>query len=502
MPKPFAIIPNSIVPNSIKARLIAIVVLSQLLLAAGLVLAGVFYTHRRLERTLDASMQARAMSVAALVRYEEGGNGKLYFDNTLIPASLDPKHPDIFAVWTEPSDLLTRSANWPSGLDIPPNGREHWQFKWAHVRYRGLRVFHVPVLDREEGEAYQPQSLAVVYASPTNDLEERVQEAGIYIAVSSLLLLGATVLLALWGIRRGLLPLQMLARQAALVSTHNWQLRLPEEVREISELRPLTQSMTEMLERLQRSFAQQREFMENAAHELKTPVAVLKSTLQSLLHRPRSSEEYHAGLEHALEDMERLEQLLQWMLRLARAEQWAHGALRRDLEVIDVNTTCEEAVERIRSLAQARHTSLQLSTDGPVPLRADPEDLQLVWINLLENAVRYSPEGSAVEVTVSRLNSGFAQISFEDHGTGIAPVDLPHVFERFYRGDPSRTRATGGFGLGLAIARALVEAYGGSIRAESSPGRGTRMTVELPLSLYDNSAVGGRHNDEKQPVQK
>ena len=174
------------------------------------------------------------------------------------------------------------------------------------------------------------------------------------------------------------------------------------------------------------------------------------------------------------------------MLRLARAEQWAHGALRRDLEVIDINVTCEEAVERIRNLAQARSASIHLSANGPVPLRADPEDLQLVWMNLLENAVRYSPEGASIEVSVARKDGSRALVSFQDHGTGIAPADLPHVFERFYRGDPSRTRATGGFGLGLAIAKALVEAYGGSITAESAPGAGTRMTVELPVGSYDN----------------
>jgi signal transduction histidine kinase len=473
---------NSIIFNSIRARLIATVVLSQLLLAAGLVLAGVSYTHRRLLGTLDAGMQARAMSVAALVRYNEDSSGKLYFDDTLIPPSLDPKHPDIFAVWSDRFGLITRSANWPPGLDLASTGREHWHFKWAHVSYRGLRVFHVPVLDREEGGVYPPQGLTIVYASPTDDLEDRVREAGVYIAASSLLLLGATVLLALWGIRRGLLPLQTLAQQAALVSTHNWQLRLPPNVREISELRPLTHSMTQMLGRLQHSFVEQREFMGNAAHELKTPVAVLKSTLQSLAQRPRTSEDYRAGLEHALEDLERLEQLLQWMLRLARAEQWAHGALRRDLQLIDINTTCEEAVERIRSLAQNRQTSIQLSTNGPVPLRADPEDLQLVWINLLENAVRYSREESVVRVAVKRPAEGSVEVTFDDEGLGIAAADLPHIFERFYRGDPSRARATGGFGLGLAIAKALVEAYGGTIRAESNPGKGTRMTVQLPTA--------------------
>ena len=103
-----------------------------------------------------------------------------------------------------------------------------------------------------------------------------------------------------------------------------------------------------------------------------------------------------------------------------------------------------------------------------------------MWTNLLENAVRYSPEGSSVEVAVARAGDK-AQITFKDHGAGISANDLPRIFDRFYRGDRSRTRATGGFGLGLAIVKALVEAHGGSIAAESTPGKGTRMTVELPV---------------------
>jgi signal transduction histidine kinase len=477
---------SSILHGSIKARLITIVVLSQTLLAAGLLFAGIFYTHQRLLSTLDAGMQARAMSVAALVRYAEDASGNVYFDETLMPSSLDPAHPDVFAVWTERSGLLTRSANWPAGLEMPPDGRDHWNFKWNRIHYRGLRVSRVPVLDREEGKGFRPQFLTIVYASPKIQLDDEVNEVGISIALSSLLLLGATVLLALWGIRRGLLPLRELAAQAGLVSSHDWELHVPEDAQQIKELRPLTQSMTTMLARLQHSFDQQREFLGNAAHELKTPVAVLKSTLQSLLQRPRASEEYRAGIEQSLEDLERLEQLLQWMLRLARAEQWAHGALRRDLQVIDVTATCEEAVERTRQLAESRNATVHLSKNGPVLFRADPEDLQLVWLNLLENAVRYGPEGGSVEVAVVRENGGPARITFNDHGPGIPAADLPYVFERFYRGDPSRTRATGGFGLGLAIAKALVEAYGGTITADSTPGNGTRMTVELPAGPNNN----------------
>ncbi len=466
--------------SSIQRRLIATVISSQALLAAGMLLAGIYYTHRRLVSTLEAGMQSRATSVAALVRYEEDDSGKVYFDERLVPASLDPEHPDIFAVWTEGGGLLTRSKSWPTGLDLAPTGERVWEFKHQDVPYRAVRLTHIPILDRE---ADLPEvKLTVVYAAPTVHLRQQVREAGVFIAGASLLLLGITGLLALWGIRRGLLPLQELATQASLVSANQWKLHVPEDAEQISELRPLTESMTTMLARLERSFTQQREFLGNAAHELKTPVAVLKSTLQSLLHRPRSSEEYRRGVEQSLEDLERLERLLQWMLRLARAEQWAHGALRRDLPMVNLGATCEEAVERIRPLAERRHTALKLTTNGAVMFRADPEDLQLVWVNLLENAVRYSPEGASVEVTVVKNNGGPARVMFQDHGVGIPKADLPYVFERFYRGDPSRARATGGFGLGLAIAKALVEAYGGAIAVDSEPGVGTRMTVELPVA--------------------
>ena len=467
--------------DSIQRRLIASVLLSQIILTAGLVMIGVAVTYSRLLSTLDTSMQAHAISVAVLVRYTDGASGHVYFDNSLLPESIDPNHPDQFMVWADHTGYLTRSEDWPEGLQFEPGPSQHWNFSYAGVPYHALRMVRVPVLDRAEGKSFQPQTLTIVYASPTIRIRQQVRVAGISIALASLLLLGATTWLASWRIRRSLSPLQSLARQASLVSTQSWKLQPPKEADEIEELRPLTESMTQMLSRLEYSFKQQREFVGNAAHELKTPVAVLKSTLQSLLQRPRNSEDYRAGLHAALQDLERLEQLLQWMLRLARAEQWAQNSQRGELDLIDINSTCEEAVERIRGLAESRNTTIHLSTNGPVPFRADPEDLHLVWTNLLENAVRYSPEGSSVEVAVSRTEDR-ARITFQDHGAGISASDLPRIFDRFYRGDRSRTRATGGFGLGLAIVKALVEAYGGTIAAESVLGTGTRMTVELPTA--------------------
>lgn len=467
--------------KSIKGWLVLIVVVSQGLLAAGWLLGGILYTRRVLLATLDLSIQARAMTVAALVRYTEAANGTVYFENSLLPPPLDPSHPDLYAIWTERSGLLVNSENWPNALEAP-SGRDRWFFDWQGVHYRGLRLTRVPILDREEGDAFRPQMLTVVYASPTFRLNQQVRQSGLYIALSGILLLAGTVLLSLWGVRRGLLPLQALAERAASVSTQNWELHLPDEIQEVKELHPLAGSMKTMLDRLHHSFDQQNEFLGNTAHELKTPVAVMKSTLQSTLQRPRTSDEYRAGVERSLEDLERLERLLQWILQLARAEQWARGALRRDLEFVDIVSTCEDAIDRIRVLAESRHTTVHLSTNGPVLFRADPEDLQLVWVNLLENAIRYSPTGGRIEVVVSLGVDGRAQVVVEDHGFGIDSEQLPRIFDRFYRGDPSRNRTTRGFGLGLAIVKALLESYGGTIVAESVRGKGTRMTVILPAT--------------------
>src|SRR5205085_4385555 len=134
-------------------------------------------------------------------------------------------------------------------------------------------------------------------------------------------------------------------------------------------------------------------------------------------------------------------------------------------------------------IAADHRTTIEFQNSAPVITRADPEDLELVWVNLLENAVRYSPQGSVIQMALSANCGDRAKVVVTDQGTGIPQEELTHIFERFHRVDLSRNRETGGFGLGLAIAKALIEAYGGTIVAESELGRGTRMIVELPVQM-------------------
>ena len=470
--------------TSIQRRLIAAVVLSQLLLAIGLVWAAVYLNHRLLRRAFDTALQGRAMSIAALARYSEEPHPKLIFDSDMAPPPLERGHPDLYQIIGSDGRIIARSPTWYD--DLGALYRQHGpyvEFVFDDVPYRGVQLENVPVFDREP-DLPKGEVLTVSYVSPTDEMQRQIMLAGINTGVGSALLLLISVALALWGLRRGLRPLADLAAGAANVSPANWQLDASEAALNTTELVPLTQAMTAMLNGLHGAFAQQREFVANAAHELKTPIAILKSTLQSLLQRPREADEYRAGLVQALDDMERLERLLHMMLRLARAEQRSASSPRSDMEIVDVTATCQSAVDLLQPLLQERGVSVELSSDGALPIDADPDDLRMVWSNLLENAVRFSPSRGRVNIR-TRQNGEFGRIEVEDQGPGVPPAELPHIFERFYRGDSSRARETGGYGLGLAIAKALIEAYEGSITPESSPGQGLRMVVSLPLHPAD-----------------
>ncbi len=241
-----------------------------------------------------------------------------------------------------------------------------------------------------------------------------------------------------------------------------------------------------MLDRLRESFEQQRNFTSDAAHELKTSVAIVKSTLQILLQRPRTLPEYLAGLERIQEDCGRLEDLLERMLRLARVEQWAgNGAPRKRAET-ELMSTCEASIARVQTLADAKSISVALTESTEVNLFADPEDLELIWVNLLENAVQYSQPGDVVNMKIRR-DADTVRVSVEDSGPGIPEQELSLIFDRFYRADQSRSRSTGGFGLGLAICKVVVHAYGVRIQAMNRPEHGAVIHVDLPIQTLPSS---------------
>jgi signal transduction histidine kinase len=467
---------------SLTGRIIAIVIGCQLSLTAGLTIAAVLYGRTKLSNSFDEALQGRAMSTLALVRYTETHAPDLMFDPTLLPPSSGVRHRDLFTIRKADGRLLAQSkTGLPQGLAASVGS--YVDLKVAGTPYRAIVLRNVKVLDEEEDESGPPARVTVVYASSLAGMRERLAELGISVAATSLFLLLVASGVAAWGVRRGLEPLRELAQQASAISVHNWNFSPPPAARTTRELARLTTAIERVLARLQDSFRQQRDFTSNAAHELKTSVAILKSTLQFLLHRPRREEEYRKGLMDLLEDCGRLEQLVDRMLRLARIEQRAESGFPRQLAITELTSTCEAAVSRMQRWATARKITLELvNHDGAgIHLRADPEDLELVWTNLIENALHYSPIGSEVVLRIQPDGGQTASVAVEDRGPGIPTEEIPYVFERFHRGDRSRARSTGGFGLGLAICKALVVACGGQIEVANRPEGGTRVVVHLPV---------------------
>lgn len=470
---------------SLAGRIIAAVIVSQLVLAAALTVAAVLYARKELGHGFDAALNGWAINTLASVRYNETRAHDLLFDPTLMPASSDPGHPDLFEIRLADGRVLAQSAV-PLPASATPQTEAFTDFTFAGVPYRAMILRQVPVLDREENIDV-PARVTVVYAASLVAMNRRLAELGASVAGISLLLLFIASAFAAWGVRRGLEPLRELAAHASGISVRNWDFRPPPKSMQVRELAPLTRAIETVLDGLRNSFRQQRDFTSDAAHELKTSVAIVKSTLQSLLQRPRPEHEYRAGLESLLEDCGRLEDLLARLLRLARIEQWAEsGMMHRKLGITEVTSTCEAAISRIQALAKAHNIQIELMNPEEVHLQADPEDLELIWVNLLENAVQYSPPGSKVIIRVER-NDGKAAVSVADSGPGIPEEQLPYVFERFHRGDPSRSRLTGGFGLGLAICKAMVLAYGGQIEAANRSGHGTEVRVQLPVEVTPTS---------------
>ena len=473
---------------SLTTRIIVAVALCQLLLVAGLTLMAVEYSRVELRRAFDTALEGRARSTLALVRYTEDKPPALVFNPNLLPPPTDRRHVDLYEIRASDNRLIAQSNGW-KGLssEVIRTRGQYSEFYRGDAPYRAVVLPGVPVLDQEEGQELPQAKVTVVYAAPLIQIHRRLVELGFYVSGMSLLLLLAANGFTAWSIRRGLSPLRDLAAQAASISVHNWNFQPPAEAALASELSPLISAIETVLARLKESFRQQRDFTSDAAHELKTSVAIVKSTLQSLLQRPRTQDEYRAGLEGLLEDSARLEDLLARMLRLARIEQMAESGTPLTSGTTELTSTCEAAISRMRTVADARGISLEFERPAALYTRADPEDLELIWLNLLENAVQYSPAGSKVTMRVEHdeVSNGanMARIAVTDSGPGIPAAELPRIFERFHRGDPSRARATGGFGLGLAICKALVEAYGGTIEAMNLPGCGAEVRVQLPAEI-------------------
>jgi heavy metal sensor kinase len=244
-----------------------------------------------------------------------------------------------------------------------------------------------------------------------------------------------------------------------------------------SELGQLANILNDTFAKLDAAFAEQARFTSDAAHELRTPIAVILAQTQLALSRTRTVEEYRETLETVRRSGQRMHGLVESLLTLACFDNRSETLERKALDLADL---AREHLDLMRPLAEERQIVLE-SDLAPARCSADPGRLAQIVVNLLSNAVKYTRPGDHVKVATASLN-GHVLVSVADTGPGIAAEHLPHLFERFFRADASRNRSTGGAGLGLAICKTLAEAHNGAIEVTSAVGQGSVFTLRLPAA--------------------
>lgn len=276
---------------------------------------------------------------------------------------------------------------------------------------------------------------------------------------------------------RALKPVTQIAAQARHIEAHALEQRL-EVASSHDEFGQLARVLNDLFARLERAFQQQRQFLSDAAHELRTPAAILRSQADVALENPRSAEEYAATLASMRAETEHLSEIVDDLLLIARAEAAQLPVLKEPVDLMEI---ADESCRALRPLAQGKDLFLKWSIGDEVNVPGDARLLRRAVVNLITNAVKYTPRGGVISVSVTQ-DSAFASVEVADNGTGVAAADLPRIFDRFYRGAGRAGVESEGAGLGLAIVKMIAELHGGRTNVVNNAGPGATFTLFVPLS--------------------
>ena len=308
---------------------------------------------------------------------------------------------------------------------------------------------------------------------PTDEELESLRDILSYVVPLALFLAGAGG----WFLaRQSLSPVATMADRARKIGVEDLSARLP-VANARDELGQLAVTFNDLLTRLEASLVQQRQFMAEAAHELRTPVATARTAAAVALQRPRRDErEYREALEVIEQQTARLSRIVDDLFTLARADAGSYPVRTVPMYLDEV---VEEVVRAGRILASGKQVTIELTSVPSAAFTGDEDLMRRLVANLLDNAVRHAPPGTAVNVAVTEATEGFS-VSVSDRGPGIPRESQPHIFERFYRGDANRATADGGAGLGLALARWIARLHGGDVSLTHSSAEGTTFTASVP----------------------
>jgi heavy metal sensor kinase len=347
--------------------------------------------------------------------------------------------------------------------------------KAALPRSKELLLATVPVAGR--GGNYLVQA-----GAPLEPLKRFLNQLLVWMAAGLVVVVSIAVLGGYWLVGQALAPVQKACRSAEQISLQNLSQRLT-ALSTGDELEQLTTALNLMIARLEDAFLHNRRFMADASHEMRTPLTVVRGELEALVRNPKAGKEIKDSMGSALEEVERLARIVDNMFAIARLDA---GEMQPKWRRFDLSQLAGSTAEQMLQLAEDKGISITCHAANVVPVEGDRSRLKQVVVNLLDNAIKYTPSGGAIRLIV-RDTETKAVLEVEDNGIGIPYDEQAHIFERFYRVDKTRSREMGGAGLGLSIVKSICTAHGGTVGVESSERRGSRFRVELPrASDLDN----------------
>jgi heavy metal sensor kinase len=291
-------------------------------------------------------------------------------------------------------------------------------------------------------------------------------------------------------ISRALTPVDQIAATAERIGSHNLSQRLP-VANTGDELERLSVTLNRMIQRLEEAFQHSRRFMADASHELRTPLTVLRGELESFVQEPNLAPDMRERVGSTLEELERLVNIVEGLFAISRLDA---GEAQAELIKFDLGKLASSTTDQMSLLGEDKNIKITCAAANDVWVEGDRARMKQVVVNLLDNAIKYTPQGGAVGLNV-RTRDGKAVLEVTDNGMGIPAESLPRVFERFYRVDEARSRELGGAGLGLSIVKSICAAHHGRVEATSTPGQGSVFRVELPLSSAPLNKNNGKHHE-------
>lgn len=366
-----------------------------------------------------------------------------------------------YAVWHADGTLAQASKDAPAGIEMPVKAGEGlFATQWRSAGQM-----------REAYRFTPPGACLLVGVSTLPGLEARSRVGG-WMLVLGLVILGVALLIDAWILRRAIQPVEEIITAAERISRGHLSARI-ETSAAGAELDRLQNVLNSTFASLDRAFSQQARFSADVAHELRTPVSVLITETQIALERERDGDDYRETIAACLRSARRMAGLIESLLDLAQIQS-ATSPVRA---ACDLSVLAAEAVESLGVMAEKQGVDVQQALQ-PAPCTGNASQLAQVIANLLVNAIQHNQRGGHVRIE-TKMESGRAVLRVENTGAGIPAKDRPHVFERFYRPDTSRSRKTGGVGLGLAICKAIADAHDAELSVESEPGGITAFTLKI-----------------------